>query len=53
MYGFGTGLGGGECEWMRAIGLSFNNLVGTGRVWDVCLCLGFGGVCGVGGTWVV
>ena len=37
---------------MRGLGLGFTNLVGTGGVFDVCLCLGFGGVCGVGGECV-
>ena len=31
-------------EWMRGLGLGFTNHVGTGGVWDVCLCLGCGGV---------
>ena len=39
-------------EWIRGLGLDFNNPVGTGGVSDVCLCLGCGGVCGVGGEWV-
>ena len=34
---------------MRRLGLGFNNPVGTGRVLDVCMCLGCGGV---GGEWV-
>ena len=45
---FGSGRGGmfgGEM-----IGISFSNPVGTWRVWDVCLCLGCGGV---GGGWRV
>ena len=29
------------------IGLCFTNPVGTGGLWDVCLCLGCGGVGGV------
>ena len=33
-------------EWMRGLGLGFTNPVGTGGVLDVCLCLGYGGVCG-------
>ena len=37
---------------MRGLGLGFTNPVGTGRVLDVCLCLGSGGVGGVGGEWV-
>ena len=39
-------------EWMRGLGLGFTNPVGTGVVWDVCLCFGCGGVVGVGGEWV-
>ena len=31
-------------EWVRGLGLGFINPVGTGGVWDVCLCCG-----GVGG----
>ena len=34
------------------MGLSFPNLVGTGGVLDVCLCLGYGGVGGVAVEWV-
>ena len=34
---------------MRGLGLSFSNLVGTWGVLNVCLCLGCGGVDGVGG----
>ena len=34
-------------EWMRGLGLGFTDPVGTGRVLNVCLCLGCGGV-GVG-----
>ena len=34
---------------MRGLGLDFTIPVGTGRVLDVCLCLGCGGV---GGEWV-
>ena len=37
---FGSGLG---------LGLGFTNPVRTGRVFDLCLCLGCGGV---GGEWV-
>ena len=29
---------------MRGLGLGFTNAVGTGGVWDVCLCFGCGGV---------
>ena len=35
-------------EWMRELGLGFNNLAGTGGVLDMCLCFGCGGV---GGEW--
>ena len=34
---------------VRGLGLSFTNPVGTGRVWDVCLCLGCGDMGVVGG----
>ena len=44
-----SGVGG---EWMRRLGWSFTNPVGTGAVLDVCLCFGCGGVGGVGGEWV-
>ena len=40
--GVGGG-GGGWCEWMRGLGLGFTNPVGTGGVWDVCLCFGWCG----------
>ena len=43
----GEGMSGGE--WMRGLGLGFNNPVGTGGVLGVCLCLGSGSV---GGEWV-
>ena len=46
------GVGGEGSEWMRGLGLDFNNPVGTGGVLDVCLCLGCGGVGGVGVEWV-
>ena len=36
--------------WIRVLGLGFTNLVGTGIVLGVCL--GYGGVCGVGGEWI-
>ena len=39
-------------EWMRGLGLGLTNPVGTGRVLDVCLCFGCGGVGGVAGEWV-
>ena len=32
--------------------IGFTNPVGTGRVLDVCLCFGCGGVGGVGREWV-
>ena len=53
MFAFGSGRRGwrGD-EWMRGLGLSFTNAVGTGRVLDVYLCFGCGGVGGVGGEWV-
>ena len=48
------GSAGGEGgEWMRGLGLDFTNPVGTGKVLDVCLCFGCGGVGGVRGEWVV
>ena len=34
---------------MRGLGLGFTNPVGTGGLFDVCLCLGCAGVGGVGG----
>ena len=34
---------------MRGFGLGFTNPVGTGGVWDVCLCFGCVGVGGVDG----
>ena len=46
------GVGREGSEWMRVLGLVFTNPVGTGRVLDVCLCLGCGGVGGVGGEWI-
>ena len=33
------GVGGEGGEWMREMGLGFNNPVGTGGVLDMCLCL--------------
>ena len=41
-------------EWVRRLGLGFTIPVETGGVWGVCLCLGCGGVGGVGrgaGAW--
>ena len=50
MYVLGSGQRGWRGgEWMRGLGLSFINPVGTGGVLDVCLCFGCGGVGGVGG----
>ena len=43
------GVGGEGREWMRRLGLSFINPVGTGGVFYVCLYLGCGGVGGMGG----
>ena len=37
---------------MLRISSGFTNPVGTGVVFDVCLCLGCGAVVGVGGEWV-
>ena len=37
---------------MRELGLGFTNPVGTEGVFDVCLCFGCGGVCGVCWVWV-
>ena len=34
------------------IGFGLYHSCGAGRVWDMCLCLGYGGVGGVGGEWV-
>ena len=34
------GIGGEDGERMRGLALGFTNPVGTGRVLDVCLCLG-------------
>ena len=33
------GVGGEGSEWIRGLGLSFTNPVGTGGVLGVCLCL--------------
>ena len=49
MYVFGSGRSGcrgSEC--MRGSGLGFTNPVGRGRVLDLVLCLGCGGVGGIG-----
>ena len=37
---------------VQALGLGFNNPMGTGELLDVCLCFGCGGVGGAGGEWV-
>ena len=37
---------------MRELGFVFTNPVGTGGVLDMCLCVGCGGVGGVGEEWV-
>ena len=40
--------------WLRGLSLGFTNPVGTGGVWDMCLCFGCGGVgvCwGIVGGW--
>ena len=39
-------------EWMRGLGFGFTNLVGTGGVLHVWLCLGCSGMGGVGGEWI-
>ena len=53
MYVFGSGRCGWRGgKWMRELGLSFTNPVGTGGVLDMCLCFGCGGVGGVGGEWL-
>ena len=50
MYVFGSGRCGWRGgKWMRELGLGFTNPVGTGRVLDMCLFFGWGGV---GGEWV-
>ena len=43
------GVGREEGEWIRGLGLDFNNHVATRGMLDVCLCFGFGFVDGVGG----
>ena len=53
VYMFGSGRcawRGGGGEWMRELCLGFTNPVGTGRVLDMCLYIGCGGV--GGGEWV-
>ena len=49
---FARGGAGGEGggEWMRELSLGLTNLMGTGRVLDVCF--GCGSVFGVGREWV-
>ena len=50
MYVFGSGRGRWRgAEWMRTFGYGFTNPVGTWGVLAICLCLGSGGVGGVGG----
>ena len=39
---------GGGCEWLRGLGLGFTNPVVTR---GMCVCLGCGGMGGVGGGW--
>ena len=39
-----------EGEWVRGLSLGFTNPGGTRGRWDMCLCICFCGVCGVG--WV-
>ena len=39
-------------EGVSGLGLGFTNPVRTEGVLDVCLCLGCGGMGGVGGEWV-
>ena len=41
------GVGGEGGEWIRRLSLDITNPVGTGGVFDVCLCFGCGG-----GEWV-
>ena len=47
------GVGREGSEWMRGLGLGFNNPVGTVVVSDVYLYFGCGAVGGVGGEWIV
>ena len=44
-----SGVGGEGSEWTRELGLGPTNPVGTGRVLDMCMCPGCGGVSGAGG----
>ena len=37
---------------MRELGLGFTSPVGTGGVFDMCLCFDCSGVGGVGGEWI-
>ena len=46
------GVGGVEGDLMRGLGLVITNPVGTGKLLDVCLCFGCGGVGGFGEEWV-
>ena len=47
----GVGADGSEC--MRGLGLGFTNPGERGEMWDMCLCLGCGGVSGAGGMGVM
>ena len=50
----GVWLGAGCEVWgVRGLGFGFTNPVETGGVWDECLCLGCGGVGGLGGVVMV
>ena len=51
---FGVG-GGGRCcrsEWVTGFGLGFTNFGETLGKWNMCLCFGCSGVCGVWREWV-
>ena len=50
MYVFDSG-GVGD-EGVTGLNLGFTNPVGTRGVWDVCMCLGCGGVGGVWGAYI-
>ena len=43
------GVGGVEGEWVTGLGMDFTNSGRTWGKWDMCVCLGCGGV-GVGGV---
>ena len=34
----GSGAGSVGGEWVTGLGLGFTNPIGTGNVWDMCLC---------------